>query len=659
MNVDRQVKLLDQLREAELLEDNQLAELARLPEAQGPGPGGLERILVQRGLLNRFQVNQVAQGKGRELRLGSFLLLEPLGKGGMGMVFKARHRGLGRVVALKLIRKEKLSNATSVKRFYQEVQAAAALNHPNIVLAYDAGLAGNTHYFSMEFVEGKDLARLVKQNGPLPVSLACEFTRQAALGLQHAHEKGLIHRDIKPHNLLVTMAAGTPLVKLLDMGLARLQGQGETGLTQSGQVLGTPEYLAPEQAIDSHKADARSDIYSLGCTLYFLLTGRAPFTGETLTEVLLKHQMEEAPTLTTVPRALAAVVRKMMAKQPDDRYQTPAEVVEALAAFARGEDITAGAVGPAAADDSNDPWRDLAGDDLTWRAATQVVQAERAPRSRREQERKPSRAVLFGLVGAGATVPLLGVLVLAATLLAASPKKADPGNLKGTTRTTRSPSRTTRPGNETDRPSVDNLVVRVPFTGASKSRSAARPGVLSDEFGGTALSSAWTSSATGAGQANLTVSEGILSLLATEVDSVHTFANVPLEGTVGFGGTAWQHFGLSCTANGVTNWALFSTAATSDTLFARVNTNGTEENVRLGALPSGFHDYLIKPLSGGFQFWIDGALKTTITVTMPATTPFKILMSDHTGTTGAPLRVDRVRIGPDTAGRSSPRRGSM
>src|SRR5262249_2602984 len=219
--------------------------------------------------------------------------------------------------ALKLMRKEKLANAASVKRFYQEVQAASQLHHPNIVIAYDAAEIDKLHYLSMEYVEGTDLAKQVKENGPLPIATACEYARQAAVGLQHAHEKGLIHRDIKPHNLLVAQTGGSAMVKVLDMGLARLQSQGETGLTQAGQVLGTPDYLAPEQAFDSRKADIRSDIYSLGCTLYFLLTGRAPFTGETLTQVLLKHQMEEAPALVSLrrdtPPPLQAVIGRMMA----------------------------------------------------------------------------------------------------------------------------------------------------------------------------------------------------------------------------------------------------------------------------------------------------------------------------------------------------------
>src|SRR5262249_42521945 len=195
-----------------------------------------------------------------------------------------------------VIRRDRLKSPEAVQRFYQEVQAAAHLSHPNIVLAYDAGPAGTTHYLSMEFVDGHDLARVVKERGPLPVAQACDYIRQAALGLQHAHERGMVHRDIKPHNLLVAATpaeqrAGGPawgVVKILDMGLARLQqglSEQERGLTRTGAVIGTPDFLAPEQALNSRAADVRSDLYSLGCTFYYLLAGHAPFHAESLTQL--------------------------------------------------------------------------------------------------------------------------------------------------------------------------------------------------------------------------------------------------------------------------------------------------------------------------------------------------------------------------------------
>jgi serine/threonine protein kinase len=268
-------------------------------------------------------------------------VLGPLGEGGMGQVFKARHRRLNRVVAVKVIRPEQLANPNAVRRFHREARAAGRLSHPHIVEIYDAKEAGGTFLLAMEYVDGKDLAELVQAHGPLPVALACEYLRQACLGLQHAHERGLVHRDIKPANLLLN--ADGRCLKILDMGLARLQQPDEkdpslSELTHSGAVMGTPAYLAPEQARDSRRVDIRADIYSLGCTLYHLLTGQVPFRGVSLAEVVLRHQLEEPVPIDQarpgVPPEVQAVVHKMLAKKPDERYQTPAEVAEALAPFA-------------------------------------------------------------------------------------------------------------------------------------------------------------------------------------------------------------------------------------------------------------------------------------------------------------------------------------
>jgi serine/threonine protein kinase len=330
----------DRLRENGLLPPGQLAEAARLPEVNDPDPRALARVLLRKGWLTPFQINQVAQGRGRDLIVGPYVLLDKLGEGGMGQVYRARHRHMGRVVALKVIRKEKLARPEAVRRFYREAQAAAQVSHPNIVLAFDAGPAGPTHYLATEYVEGTDLARLVKERGSLPVAVACDYVRQAALGLQHAHERGMVHRDVKPHNLMVTTQGGQAMVKLLDLGLARLEQPAgkEVGLTQIGVVLGTPDYLAPEQALDARSADIRADLYGLGCTLYYLLAGRPPFRAASVTDLLLKHQTEEPTPLESlrpeVPPGVGAVVRRLMAKRPEDRYQTPAEVAEALEPFA-------------------------------------------------------------------------------------------------------------------------------------------------------------------------------------------------------------------------------------------------------------------------------------------------------------------------------------
>ena len=229
-----------------------------------------------------------------------------------------------------------------MERFHRETKAAARLDHPNIVRAYDAEQAGDTHFLAMEYVEGTSLADYIKRKGPLPVLHACHFIRQAALGLQHwPHEKGMVHRDIKPHNLMMTPKG---IVKILDFGLARFASERDkTGaaLTQLGAVMGTPDYIAPEQALDSHSADIRADIYSLGCTLYYLLTGQPPYQGGTEMQKMLAHIEVKATPLSEVrqevPAELEQVVDKMMAKEPGQRYQTPKEVAEALAPFSRKE----------------------------------------------------------------------------------------------------------------------------------------------------------------------------------------------------------------------------------------------------------------------------------------------------------------------------------
>jgi serine/threonine-protein kinase len=353
MATNRVAGLIDHLGETQLLPPAQLEEIKRNPLAQVADPRPLAQELVQRNWLTRFQVDRLLQGNGKELVLGPYHLLDQLGEGAMGQVFKARHERMDRVVALKVIRQDRLANPEAVRRFCQEVKAAAQLCHPNIVLAYDAGQIGPTLYFAMEYVEGTDLARLVEQSGPLPVRQACEYIRQAACGLVHAHEKGLVHRDIKPGNLLLASggrqpgvppganASGAPgTVKILDLGLARLGGAAaKDRLTRLGTVVGTPYFMSPEQASDSHAVDIRSDLYSLGCTLYFLLAGKPPFQGESATDVMLMHQVEPPPPLdevrADVPSRLWAIIAKLLAKKPQDRYQTAAELIDALNALER------------------------------------------------------------------------------------------------------------------------------------------------------------------------------------------------------------------------------------------------------------------------------------------------------------------------------------
>jgi serine/threonine protein kinase len=265
--------------------------------------------------------------------LGPYQPLELLGEGGMGRVYKARHRWLKRIVALKIIREDIADGVDAIRRFRREIEAVGRLAHPNIVLALDAGVVDGKHFMVMEYVDGISLSRLVQDRGPLPVEWACDCIRQAALGLRHVHEHSLVHRDIKPANLLMTQGS---MVKVADLGLARLHESGRLTrtLTQDGSLIGTPDYLAPEQAATPHLADIRADIYSLGCTFYYLLAGRPPFSGGSYLEKLVRHRECEPEPIerhrADVPPTVCQIVHKMMAKRPEDRYQAPAEVVEAI-----------------------------------------------------------------------------------------------------------------------------------------------------------------------------------------------------------------------------------------------------------------------------------------------------------------------------------------
>ena len=285
--------------------------------------------------------------------LPDFEIFEEIGRGGMGIVYRARQRRDQAVVAIKVIRKDRLQHEEAVRRFRREAQAAARLSHPNIVRVCDFDHAGDTHYLVMEYVPGITLERYVEDYGPLSIPQACDFIRQAALGLQHAQDQALVHRDIKPSNLMVTpipqphdLPETAYRVKLLDMGVARvLQLAGQTSgeslstLTQGGSVIGTADYVAPEQLEDPHGADIRADVYSLGCTFYYLLTGQVPFPGGSLIQKLDKQRWNEPTPPETlrgeIAPGLSRVVEKMMAKNPADRYSTPGALAEALALLQR------------------------------------------------------------------------------------------------------------------------------------------------------------------------------------------------------------------------------------------------------------------------------------------------------------------------------------
>jgi serine/threonine protein kinase len=298
-------------------------------------PEELAVWLVNLGWLTAYQARRVLFGQAEELTLGDYHLLEPLGSGGMGCVFKARHVLMNRVVAIKRIRPDAAHDQDTVRRFRLEMRAAAKLNHPNVVTVHDAEEVNGSLFLVMELCEGMTLHEVVERKGPLPEAEACEYVLQACMGLQHAFERGLVHRDLKPDNL---MLCGTT-VKILDFGLAQLRGDSSPVSTQKGVIVGTADYMSPEQA--EGRPDIRSDMYSLGCTLYFLLTGRPPFPGGTLLEKCLRHQNTEPEPLELIQPAVSArtqnVVRQFMAKNPAERFQTPAEAVAALTAVPRSD----------------------------------------------------------------------------------------------------------------------------------------------------------------------------------------------------------------------------------------------------------------------------------------------------------------------------------
>jgi WD40 repeat protein len=365
--------LVDAIQQHRLLDPGQLEQLLGMQAAVGD-PRALAKLLMERNWLTPFQLNQILSGKGQDLLLGSYVLLQRLGEGGTGQVFKARHQRMRRSVALKVIRRELLSEEEVLARFYREIRVASQVAHPHVVHAYDAGPVGNTHFLAMEYVNGIDLGKLVKESGPLPVEQAGNYICQAVIGLQHIAEHGLIHRDIKPSNLLVTPdprpQASQPgggrsadgesegsqaidptaypwgLIKILDLGLARFEKplHGEftgTYTPVGGVMMGTPDYMAPEQALDFHDTDIRSDIYSLGCTFYYLLSGQPPFPGGTLAQKLLRHQQTPPPPIEEsrpdVPPRVRTVLSRLLAKEPKDRYQTPTDLGADLAAALRGD----------------------------------------------------------------------------------------------------------------------------------------------------------------------------------------------------------------------------------------------------------------------------------------------------------------------------------
>lgn len=329
------------LKKSRLLSADQRVEAKRL--CRGMNDDTAARELVRKDVLTDWQAAQLLRGRTR-FYVGKYKLLKFRGRGAMGIVFKAHHAELDRTVAVKILANTLLGNTRSVSRFLREIRSAGSLNHPNIVVAYDADQVGNTYCLVMEYVSGRSLKALSLEHGPLPPLWCCECARQAALALDHLHARGLVHRDVKPSNLIVTArpSDNRMQVKLLDVGLARFVSETEQdgGLTRDGQIVGTGDYMAPEQVAKAKEADIRADIYGLGATLFQLITGTVPLGGGTLLQTYMNRVQKDPPLLSklvsNVPRGLDAVVAKMLERLPEDRYQTPVELAADLAAVIAG-----------------------------------------------------------------------------------------------------------------------------------------------------------------------------------------------------------------------------------------------------------------------------------------------------------------------------------
>ncbi len=323
------------------LADSGLSGFHSLPALVGEADDGeaTARKLVAANLLTTYQATAILERRFGDLRIGNYEVLDRIGAGGMGSVYKARHSRMKRVVAIKVLSREIAAKPVAVKRFQREVETVARLRHPNIVMAYDADESERGPFLVMEYVNGQDLAQMVARGGPLSAAVALECLSQVARGLEHAHTAGIVHRDIKPANILRDDAG---VIKITDLGIARLNtsdagGIGRSVLTQVGTVVGTVEYMAPEQATDSGPIDHRADIYSLGCTLHFLITGTPPYRSRSVMGMMLAHRDAPIPSLrarcSDTPPELDRIFQRMVAKVPEDRYPTMRAVTGALDEF--------------------------------------------------------------------------------------------------------------------------------------------------------------------------------------------------------------------------------------------------------------------------------------------------------------------------------------
>jgi serine/threonine protein kinase len=337
-----------------LLDRAQLQEALRdVPKDQRDDPHALAEHLVRKGKLSRFQAGKLLRGSGRGLLLGHYQVLSPIGRGGMSTVYLARDERSGELAALKVLTPSRWRNQERLlARFQREMELSRRVAHPHLAWTYESGFCLGVYYIAMEYIPGKNLSKIVAERGPLKAARAARLMSEVAAALEHAHNQGLVHRDLKPSNIMITP---NDHAKVLDLGLALMEGE-EAELDViggKGYIVGSMDYIAPEQTTDASGVDCRADIYSLGCTLYFALTGQPPFPGGTSREKM-KRQRQEVPQplrnlASDVPVGFARLIERMMAKEPANRPPSAVAVEEELRAWAVGE-----AVLPL--DRHEDPW---------------------------------------------------------------------------------------------------------------------------------------------------------------------------------------------------------------------------------------------------------------------------------------------------------------
>ena len=399
---------MSQLSDSGILSDQKLRAATHKKSEHQDGES-LAREMIKSGQLTKYQAEQILGGKGKNLCMGQYILLEKLGAGGMGQVYKAYHPGMERVVAIKVILAKGKIDEESVRRFEREVKAAAKLSHPNIITVYDAGNANGRHFMVMELVKGKDLNVIVQQRGGLGVAETINYIKQVARGLAFAHENGVIHRDIKPANLFLDIKGN---VKILDMGLAKISNKENeetlSMLTGTTAIMGTVDFMSPEQGTSSRDVDGRSDIYSLGATLFYLLTKKVMYEGDTAFAKVIAHSESPIPSLKAIrPNVsdnLDLIYTKMVAKQVEDRYQNMLELIQELDAIEKGSASTGNLTELSTINSLRDEFGEM---DVSRVSSKKVVQPSKSNKTVKKKDYK------FALIATGIGVVLIGIVALA------------------------------------------------------------------------------------------------------------------------------------------------------------------------------------------------------------------------------------------------------